>query len=33
MWPRQTGIVVRCEPTSDGHYRIGLLSKRNKAVA
>src|SRR5437868_6492671 len=31
MWPRQTGIVVRCDKLDDG-YRLGLLSKRNKAV-
>lgn len=33
MWPRQTGLVVRCEPDSEGGYRVGLLSKRSKAVA
>ncbi len=32
MWPRQTGVVVRCEVTDDG-YIVGLLSKRSKAVA
>lgn len=31
-WPRQTGIVVRCQHTGCG-YRIGLMSKRQKAVA
>lgn len=32
MWPRQTGVVVRCEETDDG-YIVGLLSKRSRAVA
>ncbi len=31
-WPRQTGVVVRCEADEHG-YRIGILSKRQKAVA
>lgn len=30
--PRQTGVVVRCEAI-DGGYSIGMLAKRNKAVA
>jgi hypothetical protein len=33
MWPRQTGIVVRCDADDAGGYRIGLLSKQRKAVA
>lgn len=33
MWPRQTGIVVRCDPDGQGGYRVGILSKRSKAVA
>ncbi len=32
MWPRQVGMVVRCEKVDDG-YCLGLRSKRNKAVA
>lgn len=32
MWPRQTGIVVRCEP-HEGGYRVGLLSRQRRAVA
>lgn len=32
MWPRQTGVVVRCEEAEDG-FIVGLLSKRSKAVA
>src|SRR5437764_1242285 len=27
MWPRQIGIVVRCEKMEDG-YRIGLQSRK-----
>jgi hypothetical protein len=33
MWPRQTGIVVRCEADEEGGYRVGLLSRRRRAVA
>lgn len=33
MWPRQTGIVVRCELNEDGTYHLGLLSKRRTAAA
>lgn len=33
MWPRQTGIVVRCEADGQGGYRIGILSKRKMAAA
>ncbi|MDX2130792.1 MAG: hypothetical protein SFY69_01910 [Planctomycetota bacterium] len=33
MWPRQTGIVVRCEPDGQGAYRVGIMSKRRSAVA
>jgi hypothetical protein len=32
MWPRQTGIVVRCDAAEDG-YRVGLLSRQQRAVA
>lgn len=32
MWPRQTGIVVRCEEAEEG-FVVGLLSKRSRAVA
>lgn len=31
-WPRQTGVVVRCE-AGEGGYSIGLMSKRSRAVA
>lgn len=33
MWPRQTGIVVRCVQNPDGTYHLGLLSKRRTAAA
>jgi hypothetical protein len=33
MWPRQTGIVVRCERDDDGWYRLGLSSRMSKAAA
>lgn len=33
MWPRQTGIVVRCEPDDEGGFLVGLLSRQRKAVA
>jgi hypothetical protein len=33
MWPRQTGIVVRCEEGDDGMYHLGLRSKLNRAAA
>ena len=33
MWPRQTGIVVRCDSDEGGGSRVGLLSKQRKAVA
>jgi hypothetical protein len=33
MWPRQTGIVIRCEPCPEGGFSIGLLSRQNRAVA
>lgn len=33
LWPRQTGIVVRCEPDAQGGYRVGLLSRKQKAAA
>lgn len=33
MWPRQTGIVVRCERDDDGAYHLGLRSKLNRAAA
>lgn len=32
-WPRQIGVVVRCEPDDEGGYRLGILSKRQRAVA
>jgi hypothetical protein len=32
MWPRQTGVVVRCDPCEDG-YHVGLLSRQRRAVA
>lgn len=32
MWPRQVGVVVRCEKTEDG-YGIGLLSRQARAAA
>jgi len=32
MWPRQVGIVVRCESDGDG-YRLGLLSRMSRAAA
>ncbi len=33
MWPRQTGIVTRCEIDPHGGWRLGALSKQKKAVA
>lgn len=33
MWPRQIGIVVRCEPCEDGGFHVGLLSKRRTLAA
>jgi hypothetical protein len=33
MWPRQTGVVVRCERDDDGWYRLGLSSRATKAAA
>jgi hypothetical protein len=32
MWPRQIGVVVRCEKLEDGTYHLGLLSRRAKAA-
>lgn len=32
-WPRQIGIVVRCEQDVAGGYRLGLKSRFAKAVA
>jgi hypothetical protein len=32
MWPRQIGIVVRCERDGD-RYRIGLRSRTNSVAA
>jgi len=32
MWPRQTGVVVRCERVEDGTYHLGLLSRQAKAA-
>jgi hypothetical protein len=32
MWPRQTGVVVRCD-AAEGGYRVGLLSRQQRAVA
>ena len=32
-WPRQIGIVVRCEKDESGGYRLGLRSRFAKAVA
>jgi hypothetical protein len=32
MWPRQIGIVVRCEKDGEG-YRLGLRSRLAKAAA
>jgi hypothetical protein len=32
MWPRQVGIVLRCDRDGDG-YRVGLQSKLAKAAA
>jgi hypothetical protein len=32
MWPRQVGIVLRCEKDGEG-YRVGLQSRLAKAAA
>lgn len=32
MWPRQVGIVLRCEKDGEG-YRVGLQSRQAKAAA
>jgi hypothetical protein len=32
MWPRQVGVVVRCERQEDGTYSLGLLSRKAKAA-
>lgn len=32
MWPRQVGMVLRCEKDGDG-YRVGLQSKLAQAAA
>ena len=31
MWPRQIGVVVRCEMLEDGTYNLGILSRRSNA--
>ncbi|HYE63672.1 MAG TPA: hypothetical protein VD997_16900 [Phycisphaerales bacterium] len=33
MWPRQTGIVIRCEKLDNGAYHLGLATRRKQAVA
>jgi hypothetical protein len=33
MWPRQTGIVVRCSEDPQGGYRVGILSRSRRAAA
>src|SRR5262249_24564021 len=32
MWPRQVGIVIRCERDEDG-FRVGLQSRMARAAA
>jgi len=32
-WPRQIGIVVRCEPDGDGGFRLGLRSRAGVVAA
>ena len=33
MWPRQTGIVVRCSAREDGTFAVGIMTRRANAAA